>query len=76
MHRVWHQFVQYLLLVVRDDAADEIGVGVSKGGHEVSQLLLVKLTHGAEHTLSSFERTLRRVRHSCHLIQANDTIHC
>ncbi|KAF3846906.1 hypothetical protein F7725_003984 [Dissostichus mawsoni] len=39
------------LLVVGDDAADEVGVGVPQRGHELGQLLLVQLTHGPEHPL-------------------------
>ena len=41
----------YLLLVVGDDAADEVGAGVVEGLHEAVQLLLVGLGHGAEHPL-------------------------
>lgn len=62
--------------MVRDDAADEVGVGVPECGHEVSQLLLIQLTHSAEHTLSAFKRSMHGVRHSRHLIQANNTVHC
>ena len=32
----------HLLLVVGDDAADEVGVGVPQRGHELGQLLLVQ----------------------------------
>ena len=37
--------------MVGDDAADEIGVGVPEGLHELGQLFLVELRHGAEHAL-------------------------
>lgn len=62
--------------MVWDDAADKVRVGVSEGGHEVTQLLLVQLAHGAEHALTGFERTVHGVRHSCHFIQAHNTVHC
>lgn len=68
-------FVLYLFLVVGDDAADEVRVGVPERGHEVTQLLLVQLAHSAEHALTCFERTVHGVRHSCHLIQADDAVH-
>ena len=64
----------YLLLVVGDDAADEVGVGVPQSGHELGQLLLVKLAHRAEHALTGLKGT-RHLRHPCNLIQTHDTIH-
>lgn len=39
------------LLVVRDYTAEEIGVGVPQSGHEFGERLLIKLTHGPEHSL-------------------------
>lgn len=51
----------YLLLVVGDNAADKVGVGVPERGHEVTQLLLVQLAHGAEHALTGFGRTVHGV---------------
>lgn len=50
--------MQHLLLVVRDDAADEVRVGVPQCGHEVPQLLLVQLAHCAEHAFTGLERTM------------------
>ena len=38
-----------LLLVVGDDAAHEVGVGVPQGDHQLGELLLVELGHRAEH---------------------------
>lgn len=49
--------VIYLLLVVGDDAAHKVGIGVPQSGHEVSQLFLIQLTHSAEHTLPGFKRS-------------------
>lgn len=43
--------VSHLLFVVGDDATHEIGVRVSEGLHELGQLFLVELRHGAEHAL-------------------------
>lgn len=39
------------LLVVRDYAAEEVGVGVPQRGHQFGERLLVKLTDGPEHSL-------------------------
>lgn len=47
----------HLLLMVGNDAADEVGVGIPQGGHELGQLLLVQLPHGTEHALSGLEGT-------------------
>ena len=67
----------HLLLVVGDDAADEVGVGVPQRGHELGQLLLVQLSHRAEHALACLEGPWqRRLRHAGHLVQANDAVHC
>lgn len=40
------------LVVVGDDAADEVGVGVPQGHHELGELFLVELAHHTEHSLS------------------------
>ena len=40
------------LLVVGDDAADEVRVGVVQRLHQLAQLLLVRLADGAEHALA------------------------
>ncbi len=37
--------------MVRDDAAQEVGVGVAEGGHQFSEGLFVELSHRAKHTL-------------------------
>ena len=64
------------LLVVGDDAADKVGVGVPQGGHEVGQLLLVQLAHRAEHALLGLVGgTERCVAHASHLVQAHDAVH-
>ena len=65
---------QHLLLVVGDDAADEVGVGVPQGGHELGQLLLVELAHRAEHALTGLEGT-GHLAHPSHLVQAHDAVH-
>lgn len=62
--------------MVGNDAADEVWVGVPERGHEVTQLLLVQLAHSAEHSLTGSGCTVNRLRHSCHLIQADDAVHC
>ncbi len=46
----------YPLLVVGDDAADKVGLGVVQRNHQFAQRLLVKLTHCAEHALLGFGR--------------------
>lgn len=39
------------LLVVGNDAADEVGLRVVQRGHQLPQRLLVQLTHRAKHPL-------------------------
>ena len=39
------------LLVIGDDATDEVGVGVAQGDHQLAELLLVQLGDGPEHSL-------------------------
>lgn len=41
----------YPFLMVRDDAAQEVGVGVAEGGHQFSEGLFVELSHSAKHAL-------------------------
>jgi len=41
----------YPFLVVGDDAADEVGLGVVQGCHQLPQGLLVELAHSPEHPL-------------------------
>lgn len=60
--------------MVGDDAADKVGVGVSERGHQVPQLLLVQLAHGAEHAFTRLEGTVHGIRHSRYFIQADDTV--
>ncbi len=64
----------YLFLVVGNDAADEVGVGVSERGHEFGQLLFIELPDGPEHSLTGLKRT-GQLRHAGHLIQTHDTVH-
>ena len=52
-----------LLLVVGDDAADKVGVGVAQGDHQLRELLLVELGHCPEHPLPCHPAKLG-VRHS------------
>lgn len=61
--------------MVRDDAANKIGVGVSQRGHQFGQLLLVQLSHSAEHTLLGLVGGAeRRLVHSGNLVQTYDSI--
>ena len=55
----------YPLLVVGDDAAHKVGLGVVQRGHQFAQRLLVQLTHRAEHPLLGFggAGTLRHLGH-------------
>lgn len=65
----------YSFFMVGDDAADKIGVGVPQCRHELGERLLVELSHGAKHALFCFiGGTKGRLVHSCHLVQAHDTI--
>lgn len=59
--------------MVRDDAADKVGVGVPQSGHELGQLLLVQLAHGAEHALTGLKGT-GHLGHARHLIQTHDVV--
>ena len=62
--------------MVGDDAADEVGVGVPESGHEVGQLLLVELAHGAEHALSDLCGPMHPpIRHPSNFVQAHNTVH-
>ena len=66
----------HLLLVVGDDAADKVGVGVPQRGHELGQGLLVQLAHRAEHALLGLVSGAERcVAHASHLVQAHDAVH-
>lgn len=65
----------YSFFMVGDDATDKIGVGVPQCCHELGEWLLVELSHGAKHALFCFiGGTKRGLIHSCHLVQAHDTI--
>lgn len=64
----------YLLLVVGNDAPDEVGVGVSERGHEFGQLLLIELPDRPEHSLTGLKRA-RQLGHPGHFIQTHDTVH-
>lgn len=66
-------FLCYLFLVVGNDAADKVGVRVPQGGHELGQLLLVQLAHGAEHAFTGLEGA-GHLGHG-HLIQTDDPVH-
>ena len=71
----------HLLLVVGDDAAQEVGVGVPERGHELGERLLVQLAHRAEHALLGLQPR-RPERHGTaalpagHLVQTHDPLHC
>lgn len=42
--------------MVGDDATDKVGVGVVESSHETTQLLLVELANGTEHTSTGIGR--------------------
>lgn len=66
----------YPLLVVGDDAAHEVGVGVAERGHQLGEGLLVELPHGAEHPLLGLVgRAKGRLRDAGDLVQPHDAIH-
>lgn len=63
--------------MVGDDAAHEVGGGIAQRGHQLPQLLLVELPHGAEHALLGLGGAGQRaLRHLGHLVQAHDAVHC
>ena len=63
-------------MVVGDDAAYEVGVGVPERGHEAREGLLVELSHRAEHPLLGLVGGAeRRLRHARHLVQSHDAVH-
>lgn len=62
--------------MVWDDTTDKIGVSVSQCGHEFSEGLLVELAHCTKHALFCFIGSTKScLVHSCHLVQAHDTVH-
>lgn len=64
------------LLVVGDDAANEVGRGVAQRGHQLAQLLLVQLSHCTEHALLGLGGAGQRaLRHLGHLVQSHDAVH-
>lgn len=61
--------------MVGDDTADKVGIGVPQCGHKLGERLLVELSHGAKHAFFCFVGgTKCSLIHSCHLVQANNTI--
>lgn len=61
--------------MVWDDAADKVGIGVPQCGHQLRQLLLVQLSHGAEHALLGLVGgTKRCLIHACDLVQTHDSV--
>ena len=63
--------------MVRDDTADEVGLGVVQGCHELGQGLLVELAHCPEHSLLGLGGTGHgAVRHLGEGIQANNAVTC
>lgn len=65
----------YSFIVVGDDAADKIGVGVPQCRHELGERLLVELSHGAKHAFFCFIGSTKGcLVHSCHLVQAHNAI--
>ena len=74
------RFLSYLLLVVGDDAAEEVGVGVPQRGHQLRQRLLVKLTDGPEHSLLRLQPRRSEIDRPAvlsgrHLVQTHDSVH-
>lgn len=66
----------YPLLVVRDDAAHKVGVGVAERGHQLGEGLLVELAHSAEHPLLRLVgRAKGCLGDAGDLVQPHDAIH-
>ena len=69
-------YTTHLLLVVGDNTADKVGVGVPQCGHELGERLLVELAHRAEHALLGLIGCAEgRLVHPCYLVQTHDTVH-
>lgn len=60
--------------MVGDDATNKVRVCVPQSGHELGQLLLVQLAHGAEHALAGLKGT-GHLRHTRNLVQTHNTVH-
>lgn len=66
----------YPLLVIWNDAANEVRVGVPEGRHQLGERLFVELPDGPEHALLGLIRRAKGgLRHARHLIQTHDTVH-
>ena len=69
----WGVYLSGLLLVVGDNAADEVRVGVPECDHQLRELLLIELGDGAEHPLPGDAAELG-VRHR--LVRHPDNLRC
>lgn len=66
----------YPLLVIRNDAANEVGVGVSESCHQLGERLFVELPDGSEHALLGFIRRAKScLSHTSDLIQTYNSVH-
>lgn len=62
--------------MVRNDAANEVGVGVPESCHELGEGLLVELPDGSEHALLGFIRGAKScLSHASDLIQTYNAVH-
>lgn len=62
--------------MIWNDAAYEVGVGVSEGCHELGERLFVELPDGAEHALLGFIcRAKSCLSHASDLIQTYNSVH-
>ena len=63
--------VAHSLLVIGDDAADKVGVGIPECCHQLGKLFFVQLDNSPEHSLSDFgaKRTLHiQGTHADHIV--------
>lgn len=66
----------YALLVIRNDAANEVGVGVAESSHQLGEGFFVELPDGAKHALLGFICGAKScLSHTSNLIQTHDAIH-
>lgn len=61
--------------MVGDDAANKVGIRVPQCGHQLWQLLLVQLSHGAEHALLGLVGgTKSCLIHASNLVQTHNSV--
>lgn len=65
----------YPLLMIRNDAANEVGVGVSESCHQFGERLLVELPNSTEHAFLGFIcRAKSCLSHTSDLIQTYNAV--